>query len=420
MSRIRTWLLALIAIACPGATWVFGQGSPPPGYSVTKVSTGLTTDQVENISQMVFKPGDPNHVYAARYGFNNPATDTGVVTRYDYNATTGALSNPLNVASGLGLTLGLGFLGNDLYVSSTQNVFQNNSTGGIFRLQLQGNGTYGNAVEFVNNVPLGEHMIDQIQIVGNSLYVGIGTRTNDGSNETVYNGTIGKITDLTKANYAADGANNIALANVLTDTDPGKLHVYASGFRNPYGLRVDGSGNVSVTDNGADTPFLTPDYLYTHVPLGGKGIFPPPAPGATISPLANLGLDTSADGFDVIPSGPDQGKLLVSLFHSATAGSPPGVTGNQLVMVDPTTGAVTPFLGGLGNPLEVVQDPFGRLLVTDYGPSFYNNFDPNSGAVYLISASAVPEPGSLVLWLSALPVLVGVVVRSRRNDRRDA
>ena len=28
-------------------------------------------------------------------------------------------------------------------------------------------------------------------------------------------------------------------------------------------------------------------------------------------------------------------------------------------LIDPTTGAVSPFVTGLGNPLDVVEDPFG-------------------------------------------------------------
>ena len=100
------------------------------------------------------------------------------------------------------------------------NILRAISTGGLVRLSPTGGGLYGNAVEFVNNIPLFGHQIDQIQISGDSLYVGIGTRTNDGSDETVYNGTIARIDDLTKSNYSANGANNLALANVLTDTIP--------------------------------------------------------------------------------------------------------------------------------------------------------------------------------------------------------
>ena len=414
--RIACAIVCVIAVSSTiGVATARGQGSPPPGYTVTKVSTGLSTADVENITQMAFKPGDPDHVYATRFGFGNFPADGGVVTRYDYSAATGGLSNPVNVATGLDLTGGLAFLGNTLYVSTTQNVFQPNSTGGIYRLQDLGNGMYGNAVEFVNNIPLGDHQVDQLQISGNSLYMGIGTRTNTGdpTQESVYNGTIGRIDDLTKANYSAAGADNLALSAVLTDTDPGKLHVYASGFRNPFGVRVDASGNVSATDNGADPPSLTPDLFYTNIHKGDQGIFP--SGTGTIQPLTRLGLDTSADGFAVLPSGPLQGQYLVALFNTASSGTP---VGNELVTVDPTTGAVTPFLTGIGNPLDIVTDPYGRLLVSDYGPSFYNGFDPSSGGVYLISPSAVPEPSSGVLLLiSSATVAVSRFRRRKSNDK---
>ena len=392
---------------------VSGQTVVAPGYSIAKVSNSLTVDQVENITQLAFDPGDNAHVYASRFGYNTAATSSGLITRYDYNSSTGALSNPVNIATGLGVVNGLGFFQHNIYFSTTPNVSTDNQTGGISLLASLGNGLFGAPVPFINNVPVGEHQLDQIQVSGNSLYVGIGTITNTGDpiKETVYNGTIGVIQDLTRANVSAAGADNLPLGSVLTDTDPGKLHVFASGFRNPFGVRVDAFGNVSATDNGADTPNLTPDLFYKNLTAGAKGIFPV-GNGGTFLPLTSLGFDTSADGFDVLRDGPLAGRYVVALFNTGSQGP---LAGNELVTIDPSTGAFAPFVTGMGNPLDVVHDPFGNLLVTDYGPSFYNNYDPNSGAIFRLAA-AVPEPSSGALMLIAV-TLIGAVawVRGRRT-----
>ena len=424
-------LILTAGMLAEGAT-AFGQGSPPPGYTLTKVSGGLTTEQSENITQMTFKPGDPTHLYAARFGYGSPSpVGGGVVTRYDFDPVSGQLSNPINVATGLTGALGLAFHGNDLYVSTNLNPSLPTSLGGIIRLQDVSpgqNGTqFGNAVTFINNIPVGEHLVDQLQVRGDSLYVGIGTQTNNGdpTQESVYNGTISVIKDLTKVNYSGDGADNLALANVATDTDPGKLHVFASGFRNPYGLRVDAAGNVSATDNGADFQYLSYDLFYKNIPAGARGVFAPgvPAgqpnyvtPGATVTPTALLGLDTSADGFTPLPSGPLQNNVLVALFNGTSSGTNP--PGNELVTVNPNTGVVSNFVTGLGNPLDVIPDPYGGVLVNDYGPSGYNAFDPSSGGVYRISASSVPELSTNVMV--TVMVLGGVGIRWLRRRREGA
>ncbi len=408
MSRIAK-VVALIVLGCP----LVGRGTPtaPPGYTLTDISAGLPRADVQYITQFAFKPGDPNHVYASRFHYSG--LPSGRVTRYDY-APSGELSNPVDVATGLGAALGVAFHGNEMFVATTDLA---TSTGGIIRLQEQGGGLYGNPVEFVNNIPTGLHQVDQLQIQGDSLYVGVGTRTNLATDETPYNGTVSWIADLSQADYSAAGANNLALASVISSTDPGKLRVFASGFRNPFGVRVDALGQVQVTDNGADVPDRTADLLYLGLQQGDQGIFPPPGTGATVSPLTTLGFSTAATGFDRLDFGPSQGKILVNLFTDEETGTVPPLTGHEVIAVDPITGALSTFIPNFGSPLDMLHDPYGRILINDYGPTSYNLYDPDSGAVYLLAA--VPEPGTLILLTVGIAVL-GASVWSRHRRRLGA
>jgi glucose/arabinose dehydrogenase len=412
MKRTRIAVMLAVGLICRGGGPVLADFLPG-GYSGPTPVGGRTSDYL-NITQMAFNPDDPNHLYATRYNFGQTS---GVVTRYDYSTATGQVSNPVTIAVVPGATLGLAFFQDNLYVSTT-----NTSTnlGGIIRYQPGPGGTYGNPVEFVNNIPTGEHQVDQLQIQGNSLYVGIGTKTDAGINntqgikESVYNGTIGRIADLTKAIYSADGANNLALANVLSDTDPGRLHVFASGFRNPYGLLVTGAGRVLATDNGQDSP-AGPDYVYKGLLQGDKGLFPTNNPGNLVQPFVNLGpLHTAPTGLAIVPTGANVGDLLVGLFHS-DPNNPHPPLGNEVVLIDHATGAVIPSLTSLTSVTDIITDPNGRVLLADFGPNFDNGYNPNSGGIFELTS--VPEPSTLALLLFAAPVAMAVVWRGRHARR---
>ena len=76
------------------------------GYSIRLVSGAVPASV---ITQMTFKPGDLTHLYAVE--------ESGSVLRYDYDPVDGDLSNAVVIASGMAQALGLGFHGNDLYVT---------------------------------------------------------------------------------------------------------------------------------------------------------------------------------------------------------------------------------------------------------------------------------------------------------------
>ena len=133
MKRLRVPMAALTLLAWQAAG-LAGPESLVPGYTLTKVSPdpgSASFASYEGISQLAFDPGDNAHVYAARSQFVGSGF-TGEVTRYDYNAATGQLSNPLDVATGLQGTQGLAFdAQGDLFVTTNHNVYTAGGTGGI-------------------------------------------------------------------------------------------------------------------------------------------------------------------------------------------------------------------------------------------------------------------------------------------------
>jgi glucose/arabinose dehydrogenase len=361
-------LIATSAFAQPGAV--------PQGYLFRNAGAGLPSSAVSGIQQLAFRPGDTTHVYASR-GF------AGTVTRYDYDPATGTLANPFTVANlsgvsdGLNVITGVGFHGNDMWVTRWPG-YVNPRPVAITRLRDgNGDGLYETRADFATGMDVGDHNIGQVRIVGNALFTGIGKNTNTGDPavELSYNGTIARIADLNNpvAVNLSSGAAQATFAD--SGVSDGRLRRWASGFRNPFGMRVDGSGRLWVTDNGASPEGSfpgSPDWIYDNVPKDAVGRFPPPgqpgAPSPTIDPVANLGLHSAPTGFDFVSSGPDRGDVIIG-----TAAS--GPEGKQLIRVDAQSGNPSTFMSGFNITTDVINDPFGRMLIADY----------TANAVYLLA-----------------------------------
>jgi hypothetical protein len=210
-------------------------------------------------------------------------TDQGPIS-FNYSAATGALTNPVQAAPQV-TGIGIGFLGTYMYLTSFD--------GTIHKLSDDnGNGIWGEPgeldVAIVTGLPQGDHNTDQIQITGNTLYVGIGRRTINGHSgawtsgqlddfggegffnggigrtwgDSAYNGTISWIQDLTAVSNQTGSANAFnteppVLSQSLIQQDsgpftnqgPGKLVVHSAGTRNPFGLCLDSNGNLYFTNN---------------------------------------------------------------------------------------------------------------------------------------------------------------------------
>jgi len=347
-----------------------------PGYSIRLVSTNVPA---ASVVQLAFKPGDPGHLYAMQA--------TGNLLRYDYHPLTGELSNAVIVASGMAQALGIAFHGNDAYVTIDRGGSDTvrPGDGRITRLSApNAAGVYQVRHDFVHSINKGDHDVNQLVILGNTLYTGIGAVTRNGnpSLENIYTMTIARIADLTAIDWSGPigpdfkgPINYLAPPAEWTNTAPadGFLRYYASGFRNPFGIALDDDGDLWVSTNGnSDAGFLSPDELYKKVPLGGQGTFPPasfgfPPPlivGTPITPLTNLGQNPSPTGLDFVPGGVDRGFVIL-----AQAGATDQVhfpVGKDVLIVDPVTGSFQTLVDAMNLPTDVQRDPFGRLLISDY------------------------------------------------------
>ena len=342
-----------------------------PGYGISRISDLVPSSSV---TQMAFRSGDDAHLFVVQ--------QPGSVLRYDYDPVTGTLSNAVTVATSLGTeALGLAFHGDDLYVSLNLGA----GDGRITRLSNpDAGGVYQVRHDFVHSIPMGNHDVNQMQIVGDTLYVGIGAvgRVGDPAVENIYTMTIARIVDLTQVDFSGPidpdfkgPINHLADATEWVNTlgTDGQLRYYASGFRNPFGIAMDTDGDVWISTNGnSDVGFLSFDYLYKKVPLGGQGDFPPPefgfgAPhivGTPIMPLTNLGQNPSPTGLDFVAAGPDEGAVVLAQAGASNQAQFP--VGKDVLRVDPVSGAFEILVDDMNLPTDVVQDPFGRLLISDY------------------------------------------------------
>ena len=300
---------------------------------------------------------------------------------------TGDLSNAAVLASGMAQALGLAFHGDDAFVTIDRGGSRRirPGDGRITRLSSpDASGVYQVRHDFVHSINKGDHDVNQLVIVGDTLYVGIGavTRNGDPALENVYTMTIARIADLDAIDWSGPiGPDFKGPINYLPgETEwgnsapvDGTLRYYASGFRNPFGIALDDQGRLWVATNGnSDAGYLSHDELYRNVPLHGMGTFPPASfgfgppliVGNPIQPESDLGQNPSPTGLDFVPGGPDAGFVI-----QAQAGATDQVNypvGKDVLIVDPVTGAFETLVDGMNLPTDVQRDPYGRLLIADY------------------------------------------------------
>ncbi|MCO6044348.1 hypothetical protein NG895_10560 [Aeoliella sp. ICT_H6.2] len=390
-------------------------------------------NEVGRVAQMTFGPD--GKLYVATFG-------DGVVS-YDY-APSGELSNrttvwsrtediPNGVVNG---SLGVAFhedptLGTVMYISPAVTSFFNvedNFTQSIVRLtDSDGDGNWGELADGEINQAIADnlrvtdlHQVNQLLIKDDTLYAGIGSRTRTGGEvseypdapnpddgEFAYTGAINWIRDLTQLSDDTTTSNTAGFDSLVhhTDTRPftsadtGKLTVYSTGFRNVYGLAFDSDDQLWATMNQNENP-LKPDELHQSnfqddhkFPKGNEvsGDWKSNADAMSAgffstfkNPVALLGNHASADGL-AFTNANDELSNYVFLVRFAS--------GKDLLAIDKITGDITTIAQGFANPLDVISDPMGNLLVGQYG---------EGGEIFRLNALSGPfadldESGSLDL-----------------------
>lgn len=380
-------------------------------------------------TQMAFAPNDPGHLYVATWMQG--------IRRFDYSET-GTLSNGMQVIAaavnlgenGTNGSYGIAFhddpvLGTVMYLSrsmpNTPITPRGQGLGSIVRVtDSNGDGTWGGAGDvnqtIADNIYVADwtHQINQFAIHGDTLFIGIGSMTNNGGiinssgdsrdpGESAQSGSILFIEDLTvhsndttSTNAAwfnigddlSDPADVVAFksdSNAFSSNDPGKLRVFATGLRNCYGVAVSPEGQLWVSNNqGGEAPaannlddevFRT-NYKDDHqFPKANDVVGDWKDPGNTnasaqiaqaagffqtmVGPHARLGNGTAVTGLTFVNApGNDFDDHVVVARHSNG--------GQDVVLVDPATGSVQQLLTRQNGrrPTDVVTDPYGNFVVS--------------------------------------------------------
>jgi glucose/arabinose dehydrogenase len=446
--------------------------------AITRISGRFLSDPtaISKATQMVFGPDGRLYV----------VIDGGTVKSFQY-LPSGPLADPrtaADIASEApgGTALGIAFHGGNMYVTQqTKYVYPGPAVGCIWRLgDSNGNGIYGETgetrIKIVSGITNVSHHIDQLQVLGDRLFVSIGSRTSDGisdsnkssagspvtvDGETAWTANVCSIDDL---NLVPDSENAAGFTDAevvagapFTSLDPGKLRVWASGLRNPFGIALDPLGRLwatnnyknpapndkydaDMTDDRHDQLFLLPQYADAGYPNAkwrdntiamSAGFFLPERAVRSVTPdnviynpdlpgeLKGLGPHCSADGFawygaSRFPAAYRNKLFITRLVPKATPvndgvtpapGKPAFINYADVVMVDPDTGSVQVIAKGFGTPIDAIEDQDGNLLVCDY--TFFG-FPPTIvPGIHRISAIApVDSPQPATVSLTPIPARV--------------
>lgn len=439
---------------------------------------------------------------------------TGDVQSYAYDRRTGQLSDRRQAVAGVP-GIGLAFHRKQMYLTGFD--------GSIRRLDdKNGNGIWGEKSQGERNVAIvtrlpvgswaGDHHVDQLAVRGDTLFVGIGQRTNNGHTgawtmgslsddpgdrgfwnggtgwswgESVYGGTIGWIQDLTRVPDGEGAANTyedtrITRALIQDDDAPlnlllrmgplavtNRLLIHSAGARNPFGLCLDRDGRLWFTNNfdrtltqgdgqpgppelrdqeQADFARAVHDQVFRAVEGADYGftnenwrpknpMLDPTAPeyrralSATFDNLFNPGPYTLHNPAEPDGLGPNsaatgcafydnlrlpeelRGNLFLTRWtHDVTERAEPGdpvrhtLTYADLVAVQPVTGKVRRVAQEFENPIALLPDSEGRLLVADH------NGGPEGGRLYALrpAVSRLEARASLARTAQALVATVSL------------
>ncbi len=347
----RRLLIALIALLIPLASY---GGSPstsgetafhlPDGFTATLVAEGLDV---------------PTSLAVGPAGGIFVSELAGPVLRLEDPNQDGVFEKRVEYAVGRYFVNGIAFSPEgQLYVSSQGRVSIFTDTDGD---------TLADTIEdIITDLPHGGHQNNGLAFgPDGKLYITNGSTCND-----------------------CDEDDERAAAILQANPDGSDLRVYATGLRNPYDLVFDPDGRLWATDNGPDPPCNTIDELNLIEDGSDYGWPYGPAcdslqPGTP--PAGDLGFNTASTGIDYYAGSQFpaayQGNLFITLWGNNAVAPQPG--GHVLVraVIEETpegpTATVEEFATGFQNPIDVLVDTDGTLLVLDFG----------SGTLYRIAYS---------------------------------
>jgi hypothetical protein len=256
--------------------------------SIAKVSGALYASSApatqSRASQLAMGPGpDPTRVYLY------VSSPTHGIRRFEYAPATGLLTNRVDVipsVRGNGIELRVNDHGQTELYASESYVSANAPSRTLSRLRrfvdADGDGAFGSVGDIDAAIAQGMlggfHALNQIQILGDALFVGHGTRTLNGARQGVdgdlfgdsaFGGALLMIEDLDDVATADAAAgfpgyvphpNDAQYQDLIegaapgaeapyTSTAPNKLRVHSAGARNPFGVAFDQRGDVWFTTN---------------------------------------------------------------------------------------------------------------------------------------------------------------------------
>lgn len=442
--------------------------APPFADDLTLTNVGAGMFGTSRITQMAMAPGPTSGTQYLYLSSNQNG-----IRRVTYDmATSTIIPNSLETVAGSIRGNGVGIHNGVVYATEPYESSASSSVdlSRVWRIEDMG---FGARAAIVEGIPRQDHGVNHIQVIGDSLYVGIGVRTRNGAfqtfsgdayGESAYGGSIGVIENLNNVAGTANSAGfypanptsaqyrnlirgaDPAGASPYTTTDDNKLRIHSSGTRNPFGLAVDGKDEVWFTvnfqrtenheyardnltsaegDEFGDDGFQDDvhDQLFRAVELADygyrnsnwqdgnaagnseaidNGFFQPENRAASftfdnfVDPIAademdqlNPALDQDYDVNRPVGLGPSsssngldfyKGNALPLQFHKdafvarwngVIADGGDVITYRDVVSVDIDTGEVNRIAAGFQNPLDVLEDGQGNLLIADWGGSVW-------------------------------------------------
>lgn len=266
----------------------------------------------------------------------------------DYATEGGEVGESKAFAGGVSSPLGLVFQDGSLYASSE---------GTIVRIEDLDGDRDADSIEILfDGLP---HFVYEVHSnnglafgLDGRLYVGLGGTSDHGPEDHPFAGSI-----------------------LVSELGGAPLEIFATGFRNPYDLAFCSDGRLYATDNGPDQitdeslVYFPPDELNL-VEAGADYGYPvsygyPPDWSDSIGPIALLPARAGVTGIACYEGGQFPEEFEGDLFTTTWASS-------QLIHIEldeqaeHTTGTISYFAEGWGQPIDIVVDSEGALLILDW------------------------------------------------------